>query len=290
MGTATLLDRVVAPGGLAVFFQPVLDFDASGWHLLALEALVRGPEGTNLRPAEVLFAYVRRKGAETEVDRACATAILAEASRFGPDLRLNMNVHGVTLERDPGFVRFLAERLATVAFDPHRLTMEIVENSASAGGPGFIAALADLRELGVRIALDDIGLGHSNYRMVLEVRPDFLKIDRYLVSGCSVDPCRRAIVGSIGHLAERLGARAVAEGIETARDLRAVLSDGISSIQGFLLSGPGTAEGFGGMEGLRRAVRNLPMATGEAWSEDASWLSQAAGRDAATRHTAIHAA
>lgn len=288
----TLLDQVLAPGGLAVVFQPVLEYNASGWKLLALEGLVRGPLGTNLHSADVLFAYARRRRAEAELDRTCASTILREAARFGPGLRLNVNVHGLTLERDRGFVGFLADRLAETSFDARRLTLEIVEHSASAGGPGFAAALGSLRELGVKIALDDIGLGQSNYRMLLDVRPDFLKIDRYLVAGCSTDSCRRAIVNSIGHLASSLGARAVAEGVETVADLRTVLDDGIGSFQGFLLACPASAADLGCCDDIKTAVSGLPVRPGSKWAGLTDWLGvvRSNGRPPRGKARAIFAA
>ncbi len=98
--------------------------------------------------------------------------------------------------------------------------------------------LKGLRRIGVRIAVDDIGLGHSNYRMLLECRPDFFKIDRYLVKGSNGDAYRRAVLHSIAELAQKVGAHAVAEGVDNEADLHTVCAEGIEMVQGYLLSRP----------------------------------------------------
>src|ERR1051325_4047429 len=71
LANRSLLDVILEPDALTVLFQPILEYRAGQWHLHALECLVRGPKGTNLEPANVLFEYARRKHAEGLVDRAC---------------------------------------------------------------------------------------------------------------------------------------------------------------------------------------------------------------------------
>ena len=96
--------------------------------------------------------------------------------------------------------------------------VEIVEHAPPLDVPGFRRALAELREAGLTIALDDVGLGQSNYKMILDVRPDIYKLDRYLVAGAWNDPYRQVILDSLARMVRRLEARAVAEGVEdTAR-------------------------------------------------------------------------
>jgi EAL domain-containing protein (putative c-di-GMP-specific phosphodiesterase class I) len=116
--------------------------------------------------------------------------------------------------------------------------LEIVEQQKYWDDARFFRAIDKLRDAGVRIALDDIGLGYSNYRTMIEVRPDFYKIDRYFVTGSSERDNARAAIESIVHLARRLGGRPIAEGIETGDDLRTVAGLGIDLVQGFHLAVP----------------------------------------------------
>jgi EAL domain-containing protein (putative c-di-GMP-specific phosphodiesterase class I) len=234
----TLLDTLLEPGRLAVLFQPIFEVGTARPQLFALECLVRGPQGTNAERPSVLFEYVRRKRAEAVVDRTCVAAALAEARCLPGAPRLSLNVHASTLGRDPGFRAFLLDRAREARIEPRRLVVEIVEHSPPLDVPSFRRTLAELREAGIAIALDDVGLGQSNYKMILDVRPDIYKLDRYLVSGAWSDPYRQVILDSLARMVRRLEARAVAEGVEDHHELVAVEAAGIDLVQGFLLAPP----------------------------------------------------
>ncbi len=235
---STLLDQILEPGRLSVVFQPMFEVGTSRPQLFALECLIRGPKDTNVERPNVLFDYVRRKRAEAAVDRACIATALAAASGLPGDPRLSLNVHASTLGRDPGFQSFLLDRARDARIDPTRLVVEIVEHSPPLDVPSFRRALTQLRDAGIAIALDDVGLGQSNYKMILDVRPEIYKLDRYLVSGAWADPYRQVILDSLARMVRRLEARAVAEGVENHHELVAVEAAGIDLVQGFLLARP----------------------------------------------------
>jgi EAL domain-containing protein (putative c-di-GMP-specific phosphodiesterase class I) len=235
----TLLDVILAPGSLSVVFQPIFEITAARPRLYALECLIRGPRGTNAERTDVLFDYVRRKDGECAADRACVAAALAEASRLPGEPRLSLNVHAATLGRDPGFRTLLLDRTREAGIDPRRLVIEIVEATPPhLDGPSFLRALAELREAGITIALDDFGLGQSNYKMILDVRPEIYKLDRYLVANAWSDSHRLVILDSLARMVHRLEARAVAEGVESRDELVAVEAAGIDLVQGFLMAPP----------------------------------------------------
>lgn len=239
------LDRLLRGGALATVFQPVYEVGSREHgraHLL--ECLTRGPAGTNLASPAVLFEYVRRKGREDAIDRLCVSTIFSAARALPGEPVLAVNVHAATFQRDPRFPRFLVDEANANRIAPSRLVLEIVEHAPSFGGPRFLHALRELREEGIRIALDDIGLGQSNYRMILDCDPEYLKIDAFLVRGCAEDPRRLGILDSLVHLARRLQAQLVAEGIETRADLEAVVALGIRLAQGFHLGKPRPANAF----------------------------------------------
>jgi EAL domain-containing protein (putative c-di-GMP-specific phosphodiesterase class I) len=239
----TLLHDILAEGGLSVLFQPIFELnEANAPSLFAIEALSRGPKGSNAESALVLFEYVRRKGKEAEVDRACVREVLSAASKIPTEAAISINVHASTLETDADFVRFLFDTCAWNGIVLSRVILEIVEQQKYWDDKRFFRALDTLRADGIRIALDDIGLGYSNYRTLIEVRPDFFKIDRYFVSGCKDKDNSRAAIESIALLARRLGGRTIAEGIESADDLTTVHALGIDLVQGFHLAMPRPAE------------------------------------------------
>jgi len=238
----TLLDELLAPSALTTVFQPIIAFGADGAGTLhGYEALTRGPRGTHASRADVLFEYVRRKRAEPEVDRVCVLAALRAARSLPSCPHLSLNVHAATLGRDPEFTRMVLDAAQAQGFAPAQLVIEVVEQSSQWNTVGFAAALVALREAGVAIALDDLGLGHSNLQMVLEVRPDYLKLDRYFVAGAVTDPARRAVLRLMNDLGRAIGGQVVAEGIESPADLATVRAAGITLVQGYLLSPPRTA-------------------------------------------------
>ena len=238
MTRRTLLQDLLAPGGLTILFQPIFEIVDGQSMLFALEALSRGCKGSNVERADVLFEYVRRKGQEVAVDRACVAAALIAASNVPGSPAISINVHASTLERDDDFAAFLAENCHAQHVAISRVVLEIVEHQRFQDAAAFFGALDRLRALGVRIALDDIGLGYSNHRMLIEVCPDLFKIDRYFVDGSSNNPHLRAAIESIVLLASRLGGRVIAEGIETAEDFATVRSLGIDLVQGYYFGRP----------------------------------------------------
>ena len=239
--TRTLLQEILSEGGLSTLFQPIFEIDGEGTSLFALEALSRGPKGSNAERADILFEYVRRKEKEPEVDRACLVSALKACGSIAADCAISINVHAATLERDTQFPEFLADVSGSFGVPLSRLILEIVEQQKYSDAERFFSTIDRLRIAGVRIALDDIGLGYSNYRMLVEIRPDFFKIDRYFVAGSSEKPNARAAIESIVLLADRLGGRAIAEGIESASDLHSVLGLGIHLAQGYYLMPPSPA-------------------------------------------------
>jgi len=240
MTKGSLLDLILGPQGLSPRFHPIMEANGAEWDVHAVECLMRGPADTNLESAEILFEYARRKRAESIVDRACIREALKSAELLEGVPRLFLNVHASTLGRDGDFARFIAETAAGHSVDLSRLTIEIVERRPYWNGPRFMATLDRLRMLGVKIALDDFGLGESNYRMMLDCWPDCIKIDRYVVRNCDSDYGRRAILESIANLAMTIGSKVIAEGVQSGAELKTVRDLGFTLAQGFVFCKPMT--------------------------------------------------
>jgi EAL domain-containing protein (putative c-di-GMP-specific phosphodiesterase class I) len=234
----SLLERVLAPGALGVRFQPIFDLRASEPKPHALEGLVRGPADSTLEAPDLLFEYARRRREEAAVDRAAVAAIAEAAGSVYGDPRLHVNVHASTLGRDAAFAGDLLRRFERQHIAGARLVIEIVEHTDYLEERAFVRSLDELRAGGCEIALDDVGAGRANFRMMLVCRPTLLKIDRELVQGVAADPFRRAILDSLRHLAGPCAMALVVEGVEEQADLDAVRELGIDFAQGFLLGRP----------------------------------------------------
>lgn len=232
----TQFDMLLRPGAIRVEFQPILALDQGRARLYAVEALARGPAGSSFERPDVLFEYARRRGEEGRLDLICISQALASAAPLPGKPSISLNVHGSTLSHGDGFAKRLLNTAEACGIAPERLMLEIVEHRACWDMTSVHATLALLRDAGVRIAVDDLGTGASNFRMVVDCRPDHLKIDRYIVKDCSRDPVRASVIASIAHLSRSIGAPAIAEGIEDDSDLDLVLSLGVDIIQGWLFA------------------------------------------------------
>ena len=236
------LNRILQPGAITPVYQPIFRVSDSHSSIDGVECLSRGPRGTNFEAADVLFEYVRLKREESLVDRACIAAAFRGASALPSTLRLGINVHASTLGRDHGFIGFLEGTAAATGIELTRVVIEVVEHAPPWDGISFQSTLQQLRQLGMRIALDDVGLGQSNFKMLLDVRPHYLKLDRYFVDGCSADPHRRAVITALQTLARDFDAEIVAEGVETALDAATLQGLGITLMQGFHFASPMSLE------------------------------------------------
>ena len=238
MSEHSALNTILRPGGITPLFQPIVRLNERRNTLHAVECLSRGPAGTNFANASVLFDYVRLKREESLVDRACINAALAHVEALPAGVHLCVNVHASTLGRDLGFVPFLASVASKYSVAMSQLTVEVVEHAPPWDNRSFLDALEQLRVLGAKLAVDDVGLGQSNFKMLIDVSPDYLKLDRYFVATCSRDAKRRAVVAAVTQLAREFGGEVIAEGIEDPADLEVLRSYGITLLQGFLFAKP----------------------------------------------------
>jgi EAL domain-containing protein (putative c-di-GMP-specific phosphodiesterase class I) len=230
-----VLVRLLEPGALSAVFQPVVEASSSRIHYF--EGLLRGPRQTRLETPTALFDYARRRRAEAVIDRAAVRTVLREAAYLPPRADVGVNVHASTLS-DLSFLEFFGRVARECAINPERLVVEVVEHRTAWEPASLGEVLTELRASGVRVALDDLGMGHSNFRMVLACRAEYLKLDGFFIQDCHRDPERRAILSSVAHLAAGLGASVVAEGVEAAPDLEVVVETAIRYVQGRLLQPP----------------------------------------------------
>lgn len=116
------------------------------------------------------------------------------------------------------------------------LEVEVTETTLMSNVKDAAAKIAAIREQGVRISLDDFGTGYSSLKYVRVFCPERLKIDRFFTQGVPDDPGARAVVLAAMALAQNLGTEVVAEGVETADQLRFLKANGCLHAQGFLFS------------------------------------------------------
>ncbi|MEA2608611.1 MAG: hypothetical protein QOJ75_854 [Chloroflexota bacterium] len=211
-------------------FQPVVEL-ATG-RTVGFEALTRFNDGS---PPDLAFAAAVECGMGIRLELATLEVALQDARRLPPDTWLSLNVSPDLLGKGGGTLAgMLSVRTCPVV-------LEVTEHDA-------IDAYGPLREamarLGpdVTLAVDDAGAGVANFNHLVELRPDFLKIDVGLVRGVDLDPGRQAVVAGLVHFAGRTGCQVIAEGIETEAERAMVTQLGVTLGQGYLLARPAPVE------------------------------------------------
>ena len=231
-----MLHRLRQPGSIRIEFQPIVRVLPDHLEVYGFEALARGPRGTSLERPTVMFEYARRKGAESAIDLLCINEALAASTALPEGTLISLNVHGTTLASVRDFTERFLSSAESFGITADRLMLEIVEHRAPWIAEAFGATLDELRDAGVHIAVDDLGIGASNFQMVIDCHPDHLKVDRHVTNGCHRDPWRRAVLQSIVTLSRASGAIVIAEGVEDIADLELLLDTGIDVAQGWLYS------------------------------------------------------
>ena len=143
-------------------------------------------------------------------------------------------VHGVS-HRD---ARHLGEFVRSFGMSARMLVLEITEHERVTDMPSLLQAIKQVHACGARLALDDFGDGRSSLRLWSEIKPDFVKIDKYFIRDISAHPANLQMLQAIKGIASVFGTTLIAEGIETRDDLRALRDLGISFGQGWLLGRP----------------------------------------------------
>jgi two-component system CheB/CheR fusion protein len=224
---------------LLLYFQPKLDMQSLQPH--GVEALVRWqhPQRGLLLPGEFID-IAERAGLMAALGRR-VLVLAATQCRQWLDAGLSLNV-AVNVSpsqfNDPAFVGDVLQTLQVAGVPPQLLSIEITESMAMADFEATARRLAELREAGVMVALDDFGIGYSNLSQLSRLPLDVLKIDRSLVQGIGADPKREAIIRAIVGMTHALGCRAIAEGIETEAQFVFLQGLGCDCAQGFLLARP----------------------------------------------------
>ena len=155
--------------------------------------------------------------------------------RAGADLKLSVNVTATEIE-DPEFLGKIAWLVHQSGYPASRLEIEVTESVALQNPEAVSRHVAKLRQMGVRLAIDDFGAGYSNLATLARLPIDTLKLDRALLAGVATDPEKQSIVRVALGLAKELGLDSVAEGVEIAEEYDFVAREGATMVQGFFFS------------------------------------------------------
>jgi EAL domain-containing protein (putative c-di-GMP-specific phosphodiesterase class I) len=225
---------VLAARALHPVFQPIVELESGA--AVGYEALTRFDSG--MRP-DLCFADAWSVGLGADLELATLEHAVAAGKRLPAGLWLDLNV-SPRLLADP-------ERLRSVLRTANRpLVLEVTEHEVVEDYQALRKAVIALGP-DIRLAVDDAGAGVANFGHIIELRPDFVKLDISLVRGVNADLGRQAMVAGMGHFARTTGCRLIAEGVETEEEARTLTEFGVECGQGYLLGRPESVDVWAGV-------------------------------------------
>ena len=217
---------------IETLYQPIIDLKSGA--VFAHEALSRGPADSPFENPEMLFDYALKSDQVWSLEKIC---MQFSAERF-VGKRPGMLFVNVETELIHALKSRGHEVLQPLLAIQSGVVLEITERAAIRDYDLFRESVRVLRELGFRIAIDDAGSGYASLQSIAELRPQYLKISNYLVTGLHEDSIKRDVVEMLVRLAARIDAETVAEGIETEAEKAEVKRLGVTYGQGYLLGRP----------------------------------------------------
>lgn len=227
VGLGTKLDGAL--GQLWIAYQPIVSW--SGKKLFAYEALMRSDEASLAHPEAILHA-AEQLGRLGDVGRRVRgqVADLLDRQR---EISVFVNLHPYDLLDEE-----LYAASAPLTSHSSRVVLEITERASLDSIADVATKTSRLRELGYRIAVDDLGAGYSGLTSFAQLGPDFAKLDMSLIRNIDREPTRRVLVEALFDACGALNIPVVAEGVETSAERDTLLSGGAELFQGYLFGRP----------------------------------------------------
>ena len=237
------LQQAVSNGGLSLQYQPIVDLATS--RVTGAEALVRWWRGDQAVPPREFLGAAEEAGlivplGEWVLREACTQGAVWRRSSWDVGVSVNLAARQITA---PGFSTRVAAILAETGLPAEALTVEVNERILVEEDGLIIERLADLHRLGVRMAIDDFGIGYASLAYLRQLPLDIIKIDPSFVAGLGHDDTLTLLTRTVVQVGRDLGLRVIAEGIEQPRQLAALREMGCGYGQGFLLARPMGAPG-----------------------------------------------
>jgi PAS domain S-box-containing protein len=228
---ATLRERVrraLDHPDLEMALQPIISIETG--RLTGVEALARFGDG---RPPDLWFDEAGKAGLRQELEALAIRRAVERIDELPDGVSMSVNACPDVII-DPDFLPMLLE--LKVPLD--RVIIEVTEHVRIDEYSRLQTAVAALRDVGLRLAVDDTGAGYASLSHVLRLRPDIIKLDRSIISSIDTDGARRTLVTALVLLALDMDAVVTAEGVETEAELGALATLGVDHAQGYLIARP----------------------------------------------------
>jgi EAL domain-containing protein (putative c-di-GMP-specific phosphodiesterase class I)/CheY-like chemotaxis protein len=231
-------DAVMAQEQVSSVFHPIVnlkDFEAIGYEILS-----RGPRESELHRPDALFEMARSEGRVAELDRLCRRTA-CHAGEHLPEHALRfINTEPLTMFLHSHGDSFVQEFVDVTPSSVRGLTViEITESGVIDDFDRMREMVRQLRAHGFRVAIDDAGAGYAGLQTMVEIEPDFIKLDMSLIRGVDTSVVKQRLVRTLRDFCREAAITLIAEGIETVRQLETLRQLGVTHGQGFLFGLPG---------------------------------------------------
>ena len=230
------LRQAIGKGEFELHYQPLVDLatDSIG----GFEALMRWnhPLQGRISPGDFI-PLAEETGLIVPMGEWVLRQACADATAWPDSVSVSVNVSPVQF-KSPNVIQTVFSALTNARLAPQRLELEITETVLLNNSEATLEILHQLRALGVRIAMDDFGVGYSSLSYFQSFPFDKIKLDRSFINGLNEGKTALAVLRAVASLGVNLGITTTAEGVETEEQLALIRREGISQIQGFLISPP----------------------------------------------------
>ncbi|EQA55694.1 EAL domain-containing protein [Leptospira kmetyi] len=221
-------------GNIVPYFQGIYDNKLK--KITKYECLARILEGTQIYNPGVFIPIAKSTG----LIRLLTPLMVEKTFRYfskHPDYSFSINISESDLEKK-GFPLWVMNRLLYYGISSDRVIFEILENDRWNGSSNSTRSLQELKEIGCKIAIDDFGVEQSNFERLIEIQPNFIKIDGKFIRGIHENQTSYRLASAITEMAHTIGAQVVAEFVSNEEELAAVMSLNIDYSQGYYLMEP----------------------------------------------------
>ncbi len=220
------------PFDFTMAFQPILDLDSG--RVFAHEALVRGLDGAG---ASTILCQVNETNRYT-FDQLCRRKAIELAARLDIQDRISINFLPNAVYRAETCLRVTLDAAEEFGFPLERLVFEVTEGEKVVDQKHLASIISAYKKYGFLTAIDDFGAGYSGLNLLVEFQPDLIKLDMMLTRNIDQDRVRRSIISGILNVCQELKIEVIAEGVETAEEVKALRDLGISRFQGYYFAKP----------------------------------------------------
>ena len=218
-------------------FQPIIDTKNDS--IFGYESLIRGvyPDGTLMYPDEI-FKKSTRNNTNFKLDQICRETALKTAATKRINKKIFINFLPTSIYDPEYCLQATVKWAKQLEFNPKNIVFEVVETEKVKDKEHLKEILNFYREKGFLIALDDVGEGYSSLNMIIDIKPDIIKVDRNIIHNIENDNMKQSIYKALRQISSENSIKLLAEGVETANELNILKDLGVDYAQGYYYSKP----------------------------------------------------